>query len=442
MNYEKLYFKLPIFLQTILVNLQGFRLYRRRFAGDGKKILQHYMQSDITAVNIGKLKNFLLAAQRSPFWQKRFAEYNVDLNGNFDPIKEIAKLPLLTKQEVRDNWEDIAISDALDTFHVVTSGSTGTALTVVHTLTSEKHQWAVWERDRRTHGVGIDTWMGWFGGKPIVPQSQTTPPYWRTCYPLKQIMFSISHLNDQTVTDYFYKIKKARLPWLHGYPSQLCLLASLIKKHKLGKLPDLKLISIGSESLLPHQKQLLEEVLGVPVRQCYGLAEGVAAITEDRDGKLMLNQDFAYVELLPFEAGSLSERRIVGTNYNNLAFPLIRYFTGDVATVDQKQDVLSNDGRIDDYICFPDGTKIGRLSHMFKVTKNICEAQVYQPDLESLVLRIVKSSSYCQVDEDLILKEAAERFGDRLQVKLEYLESIPKTRTGKLRLVVSDVASN
>lgn len=439
MNYEKIYFKLPIFLQAALVNFQGYRIFKRRFGSAGKKFLQYYLQSDINTVDNIKLKKFLLNAERSPFWKKRFIKYDVNLTGNFDPIRELSKLPLLTKQDVRENWDEIALPNTPNSFYSVTSGSTGTALTVVQTIEFERHQWAVWERDRKTHGVGIDTWMGWFGGKPIVSKSQSKPPYWRTCYPLKQVMFSISHLNDKTVFDYFSKIKSSKLPWLHGYPSQLSLLASLIKKHELGELPDLKLVSIGSESLLPHQKKLLEEVLKVPVRQCYGLAEGVAAITEDKDGELMPNQDFAYMELVPLENGGEYEKRIVGTNYNNFSFPLIRYFTGDVATVDAGQNISSIDGRVDDYICIPDGTKIGRLYQMFKATNNISEAQVYQPDLTSVVLRIVKSVGYSQKDEDLVLKDANERFGDKLQVRIEYLDSIPKTRTGKLRLVVSDI---
>lgn len=439
MKYEYIYFKLPVFLQNILVNIQGLRLLKRRFGGDSEKIVRSYLKSDISKVDKLKLAEFLINAQRSPFWNKRFAEYGVNLIGEVDPLREVAKLPVLTKQEVRNNWNDIALLDDPTVIESVTSGSTGTALKVIHDVNSERHQWAVWERDRRTHGVGVGTWMGWFGGKPIVPKLQNKPPYWRVCYPLKQIMFSIDHLNDKTITSYFNKVNKAKLPWLHGYPSQLTLFASLIKKNGLGGMPSLKLVTTGSESLLPHQKQLMEEVFNVPVRQCYGLAEGVAAITEDTLGRFVVNQDFAYVELLPLEQGGGHERRIVGTNYNNSSFPLIRYFTGDVATVGEGGRVVEIDGRMDDYISLPDGRKIGRLYQMFKATSNISEAQVYQSTLTSITLRIVKSNNYTLKDEELILEDARRRFGEAMNVSVEYFDSIPKTRTGKLRLVVSDL---
>lgn len=439
MKYEFLYFKLPVLFQTILVNVQGFRLFKRRFAGSSEALVQHYLNSDMNAVDAVKLRKFLLNAKRAPFWKRRFEEFGVELCGDFDPIKEIKKLPVLTKEEVRENWADIALLDTPKISKTVTSGSTGTALTVLHTIASERHQWAVWERDRRTHGVGVKVWMGWFGGKPIVPKDQKKPPYWRVCWPLKQVMFSIDHLDDHTASSYFNKVKDAKLSWLHGYPSQLTLFASLVKKYKLGFLPDMKLITVGSESLLPYQKQLLEDVFNVPVRQCYGLAEGVAAITEDKSGRFVINQDFSYVELLRFDGRDTSERRIVGTNYNNLAFPLIRYFTGDIATVGPEGDVLGIDGRVDDYICFSDGSRMGRLYQLFKSTKNVKEAQIYQPDVNSIVLRIVRSEGYSDSDEALILEDARERFRDKVGFKIEYLESIPKTRSGKLRLVVSDV---
>lgn len=439
MNVQKIYFSMPVILQNLLINIQGYRLYKKRFGKVNNKVFESYMQSDPAKVDLIALREFLLNANNSPYWRKKFNEYNINLVGDFCPTKEISKLPVLTKHEVKENWNDIAIANMPNTSKTVTSGSTGSALTILQTRDSIMHQWAVWERDRRTHGVGVNTWMGWFGGKPIVPIKQKKPPYWRTCYPLKQIMFSISHLNHETVVDYFNKVRSSKLTWLHGYPSQLALFAALIKKYNLGKLPNIKLISTGSESLMPHQKSLMEEVFEAKVVECYGLAEGVSAITQDEQGTFFSNQDFAFTEFFLLEKGVESNKfKIVGTNYRNLSFPLIRYFTGDIATI-ENNEIIAIDGRLDDYILLPNGVRVGRLYHIFQGTQNILEAQIYQPNINEIVIRIVRSDSFSDGDEKIIIKDARERFGDAIDIKIEYLDLITKTKSGKLRLVISDV---
>lgn len=172
MNIENIYFSMPVILQNLLINIQGYRLYKERFGKANNAVFESYMQSDFSKVDSIAIRHFLLNANKSRYWRRKFNEYNVCLVGDFCPIKEINKLPILTKQEVQENWKDIALVNMTNTSKTVTSGSTGSALTILETRDSIMHQWAVWERDRRTHGVGVNTWMGWFGGKPIVPIKQ------------------------------------------------------------------------------------------------------------------------------------------------------------------------------------------------------------------------------------------------------------------------------
>ncbi|MFP3860407.1 MAG: hypothetical protein ACLFUW_06255, partial [Bacteroidales bacterium] len=303
---------------------------------------------------------------------------------------------------------------------------------------------AIWWRYRRMHGISLNDWCGWFGGRIIVPIKQKKPPYWRTCYPLKQVMFSAHHLNNSTVKDYFYEMKNRKLKWLHGYPSQLANLANLIKDADLGNLPNLKIITLGAENLLEHQKKIIQDVFKVPVRQHYGLAEGVANISEWPDGSLRLDKDFSYVEFISIENDKSNTCKIIGTNFNNYAFPLVRYDTGDVVKIEKLNNgtfkILSIDGRKEDYIILPNGVKLGRLDHIFKDILNVNEAQLYQKDRSKVIIRIVKGKNFhAQEDENKIIKEARKRLGDDIKLELAYYNSIPKTSSGKLRFVISDI---
>ena len=135
--------------------------------------------------------------------------------------------------------------------------------------------------------------------------------------------------------------------------------------------------------------------------------------------------------------------RIIGTNFSNVAFPLLRYDTGDIAIIEQEngESVIKGiDGRSDDYIVRANGVKVARLGFLFNDQVYVKEAQIYQPNIESVVFRIVPLTGYDKsINEHNIVNAAIERLGDEFDYSFEYYDSIPKTKSGKLQYVVSDV---
>lgn len=445
MNIENIYLKSPVIIQQIFLNLQGYKIVRSRFNEHFQFWYKYYKISDFNKINLDLLYEFLNQANQTEFWNERFNKYNVNIKDRQNLISQINKLPILTKQEVRENIEFIVnknIQDKTSLMH--TSGTTGSGLVFPQTSEMENKQWAVWWRYRNWHGIEFNTWMGWFGGRSIANFNQSNPPFWRINYPMKQIMFSAHHLSDKSIRFYFNMIKKRKLSWLHGYPSQLSLLAHLIKKNNLGTLPYVKIVTVSAENLLASQKKIIEEVFKAPVKQHYGLAEGVANISEHSNGELIPDQDFAFTELIPIDINNPEICRIVGTNYNNLAFPLIRYDTGDIACVEWnsnwKPTIVSIDGRQEDFLTLPNGVKLGRLDHIFKNLTEVQEAQIYQPDKDFVIIRIVKGQNYDNINQEkTVLSETRKKLGNSIKVKIEYIERIPKTKSGKLKFVISDV---
>lgn len=446
MNLENLYLKFPLFFQQLVINIQGYRIAKIRFNKTFHTKLKSFEESSFDTIDKNNLIHFLQEANQTPFWANRFKEFAFKIEKVVTNIDELKKLPILIKNEVKENQElinNLEVSNKISWNH--TSGTTGSGLIFPQTQEMENKQWAVWWRYRKWHGIGLDTWMGWFGGRSIANINQKKPPYWRINYPMKQVMFSAHHLNDNTAGYYFNQIKKRKLQWLHGYPSQIALLAHLIKNNNLGRLSELKIITLGAENFLQSQKEIIEEVFNIPARQHYGLAEGVANISEHTNGELLADQDFCYTEFVPVDENEPSICKIVGTNYNNSAFPLIRYDTGDIAHVEWLKDgtpkILSIDGRKEDYITLPNGVKLGRLDHIFKDLTEVQEAQIYQPDLKNIILRIVKGSHYDSKNkEKKVIIESRKRFGKDITISIEYLQQIQKTKSGKLRFVISDIS--
>ena len=242
-------------------------------------------------------------------------------------------------------------------------------------------------------------------------------------------------------------LKESGATWVHGYPSILGLLARFMLEDNLDPGQAVQHITIGAESLLPQQRQVIEQAFGVKVRQHYGQAESVANISECEYGNLHVDEDYSIVEFLPIGDG---QHRIIGTSLINPAFLFLRYDTGDIVTLQEGMCpcgrlgrlVKEIDGRKEDYVVLPNGAAVGRLDHIFKNLINIREAQIYQSQKGKIELRIVKGQCYTDRDEQELLKETHKRVGDDMEIIVRYVDAIERTSAGKLRFVVSELNQN
>jgi phenylacetate-CoA ligase len=450
---EQIYLKLPTALQNLAVSIEGYRLKQQRYDSLYQEIFEQVKQRQsldhqaLKSYQERRLRQFLHIAKNSPFWEQRFSEFRLDLDAS-DIIAEFKKLPILSKAEVKASVDQIANPHIPqeDLLSCHTSGTTGSGLIFPETKSAEKERWATWWRYRGWHNIDFNAWCGYFGGRSIVPMERDKSPFWRVNTPGKQLMFSAYHLKPETARDYLTALKQYGISWLHGYPSVLALFASYILEQKLDPGNTVKIITIGAESLLPQQKQIIELAFKAPVRQHYGQAESVANISECPDGNLHVDEDFSFVEFLPIE-GQENSCKIIGTNWTNPAFPLLRYDCGDLATLSSNscpcghhgRVVVDIDGRKEDYVLLPNGVRVGRLDHIFKDLTHIREAQIHQREKGSVTLLIVKGDGYDLHDEEsYLLAEARKRLGADLNISLEYVDQIKRSRTGKLRFVISD----
>jgi len=456
MDFEHIYLRLPVLYQNVLCSLYGARLIRRRYDNAYKALEREVFERDrwteerIKAFARRRCRAIVQhAASTVPYYRRLFAEMHIDPHDIRGP-DNLTALPILDKQTVQRNLADfhseLKTQMQYSTMH--TSGTTGAGLIFPMTLEAEQEQWAVWWRYRARFGLDRNTWHAHFYGKSIVPFESSKPLFWRVNRPGRQILFSAYHMSEHNLPYYVEELNRRHLPWIQGYPSLLALLGSFMLEQgfELNYRP--KAITVGAESLLPQQKLLIEKTFGAPCRQHYGMAEGVANISECPEGNLHVDEDYAHIEFLPVDSSSY---RIIGTNYTNYAFPLIRYDVGDLAQLEDPEKrcpcgrtgrlVRSIDGRKEDYVLTPDGRRIGRLDHIFKDMVNIKECQIFQEHVEQVVFRVVRGKEYTGKDEKMLLREARTRLGNRIEIGIDYVEAIERTSRGKLRFVISKVPS-
>jgi phenylacetate-CoA ligase len=313
-------------------------------------------------------------------------------------------------------------------------------------LEGEREQWAACWRYRRRFGIERGMWYAHFFGKSVVPLDRERPPFWTVNRPGRQILFSAYHMMPEYLPSYFDELNRRSPPLIQGYPSLLFQLASwmLSRGVSLGYCP--RALMASSESLMPHQRRTIEAAFGMPCRQLYGMTEGAAGIAECEHGRLHVDEDYAHLEFLP-----LGDRayKVLGTALTNLAFPLLRYDTGDVVEFDPARSLCSCgrasrvveriDGRIEDYVVTPEGRKIGRLDHIFKDMVAVRECQIVQETAARLVFHLVRGPNYTHADETALLAEARRRLGSSIGIEIVYRETLPRTPRGKLRFVVSKI---
>lgn len=434
-----------------MVSYQGARIQSRRY---GKGFLKAQRQvrdqelfncEELHDLRVLLLRSHLVAASSTPFWSQRFKDYGIVAEAK-DPFYELSKLPILTKDVVKAQANNII--NPLYRRNLLwrhTSGSTGSGLVFPETPSTEHYTWAFWWRYRNWHGLTRQSWCGYFGGRSLVPLNIHRPPYWRINRPARQLMFSGYHLSPDTALEYLKALRIYSIEWLHGYPSILALLAGyIIDKDISVSLPHLKCITTGAENLSKAQRDVIGKAFHVPVFQHYGQAEASANISECEYSQLHVDEDFAAIEMLE-STHDLYSARLIGTNWLNPAFPLLRYDTGDLVIPGTGECpcgrpgrlVASIDGRKEDYLSITGGTRIGRLDHIFKDMTNIREAQFVQHEADSVTLLVVRGACYSNYDQTRLLQEVRQRIGSVIRLEIKYVDTLPRGPNGKLRLVVS-----
>lgn len=451
MGIQQLYDISPVWVQNLMCSVKGWLINRRRYGKAFYAELERYENGHYHQTH--ELLKMLETVTDMEVYKPYLAEVDWEaLKEKPESIYEvIARFPVIRKIQVKNNIDSFANPTFQGEKIVMqTSGTTGGGLIFPYSVEMENRQWAVWWRYRRALGITQETWCGWFGGKVIVSHRVKNAPFWRVNKPGRQVMFSSYHLTRETASLYYEEIKKRGLTWLHGYPSHAARFAAFIIDLGLEPLTKVKYVTTGAENVLGNQVAAMQKVFpNAIIRQHYGLNEGVANISQDKDGMWKVDDDFCYVELIPVSEDNPCVCHIIGTGFSNLAFPLIRYDTGDLATVERNEKgqvvrILSIDGRSSNALRQPSGHDIveASLSIVLHDFNNIVEAQFHQKSLSDIELWVVRSKNYSDRDEAQLRTSLEKTFEKGVVCSIKYVDAVERTKAGKLKIVVNEMPSN
>ncbi len=456
---NRLYDTLPVPAQNLACTWAGYRKHSARFTRHFHRVLSEWERSRDDP------EEALLARQ----WERlrrlvdRARAYTT-FYGDLPPasthpepreaIREtLASIAPLEKEQYRENPEHFLARDIprRRLFPAETSGTTGTALPLWHTLETLAEEYATVWRMRRSTGVELSDPHLTLGGRIIVPFRQETPPFWRVNRYSRQTLFSIYHLAPENLRHYVGAIHETPARYVEGYPSSLYLVArALLDAGRPLPAGHMAAVFASSESLLAFHRDSIEQAFGAPLRDRYGTSEFAVSMTGCEVDNLHVDSEFCVVEVEPVEETEAYVRGpLIVTGLANDATCFLRYRIGDTGTklktpcpCGRPGEVFEAiDGRDDDYVVTRDGRRIGRLDHIFKQQLDVGEAQILQDHEQAVTFLIVPRPSYDDASQKKLMREIRARLGGEIHVKIRLVERIERGPGGKFRAVISQVGN-
>ncbi len=450
---EQLYRKLIIpGFETGLKRRKTFRFW------DQLEQSQWWDNSRLQQAQVSRLRDLLgYCREKSPWYRQQWEELGINVN-DIRKLDQLTDLPIMTREIMRDHASKIRSNDAsLQHVSKSTGGSSGSPLQF--TISEDAD-------DRRV--AATFRGYGWAGAPPGAKQSylwgvrlgQTTRRqqwkdylYSRRLY--RRDMMNSFELTESNATKFVRRINKFRPRVLVGYTNPLFVLARAIQEQGLDVHHPSSII-VGAEKLHEFQRIQIERSFGSPVFETYGSREFTLIGAEcDRHCGLHLSSENLIVEIVddqgqPTPSGE--EGQIVVTDLFNLATPFIRYAIGDRAVAGFSQCECGRGlpllrkvvGRQLDILKLPDGRQVPGefFPHFFKDLPAIRQFQVVQLQRDEILISVVTESRWSEQDSDRVCDQIRAAIGESSRLRVEEVEQIELTASGKMRVVIGHVAAH
>ncbi len=388
-----------------------------------------------------------------PYYHRIFNERGLKAD-DIKTVEDLGKLPVLKKGTIMHNWNN-NISNYYPRRKLIlsnTGGSTGETLRFYVTKENREWSWATRLRSYRWAGFEVGDRYAYLWGLRIdVPRFTSFRSKIENVI-RKRLLLNCFLMTEQTLKEYARKLIAFKPKVIYGYAHFVYLLAKFIEQKGLDGI-EVEAVITDSQKLLDHERSLIEKVFGCKVWDHYhNLENGTFAAECSEHSGYHLNVENHILEFVrdgeqvaPREMGA-----ILVTDLRNYGMPFIRYDNGDIGSpgdsvcqcgrslpimssiYGRHSDVLvSKDGR---FVFFP----FYNFDDLLMETK-IKQYQIIQETYEKFVIRLVIDERYAGEETENIMKIMHNQFGEDIDVEFDFVESIPPSKSGKHRFIVSKV---
>lgn len=451
---EKLLKYSPIWLQNFLISTYGNKLIKQRYGKTYYEARKGFLGKDLSHfAELQSEQNTLLqdfvkfAIAKSTFYRSLYADIDVT---QIQDVESLATLPIVDKELLRTNIDDVYTLAPEDGIVSFTGGTTGKSLQVVFTHDDFQTRMAYLDAFKMRLGIdpfkskkatfsGREFTRGWAGKRGKV--------FWRDNRAYNQRLYSTFDLIEENLPLYIRDLNQFKPNVINGFVSAIYEVAQFIERNSLVLEFEIDAIFTTSETLLPHHKEKIEAVFDTKVYNQYASAEGAPFITECTHSNLHYNMDTGVIETFQTEAGT----EMLVTSFHTHGTPLIRYRIGDLVTFKEGVCPCGSafplveeiEGRKVDYLLSKQFGKV-TLSHLADVIKGLpnCvkSVQFHQPDIDNIVVHLnVDKHLYDDKAENKIQQALVYRFGDDMQFGFKLVDAIAREKSGKYALIKNSI---
>lgn len=453
---EKLYSLVPDFLQNLMVTLYNIKAYKIRYGVDYQKYKNQIQTNrnlsivDLKAYQSNRYTHFInFVLTHSPFYKELYKDIE-----NVSSIENLSKLPILKKEDLRKNIDQIIINTTEELEKSKTGGTTGKSLEVKFRFKNTQERFAMLDDFRNRFGYELGKKTAWFSGKNLLTKKDIQKNrFWKTDFYHHVRYYSTFHIKEEYLKYYVENLMKFQPEYFVGFPSSILEIAKYGLKHNYDFPAGIvKAIFPTAETITDEVREPIERFFKTKMYNQYASSEGAPFIFECEKGNLHLELQSGVFEILDENNQPTKSGRLVVTSFTTEATPLIRYDIGDSITLEDEtekctcgnQNPLVKEilGRIDDYVYSPENGKInlGNVSNTLKDTHGIVRFQAIQNELSGIILKIIiDQKEFTPEAEKKFIENWRDRIGNKMDLKIDYVSEIPVEKSGKYRIVKNNI---
>ena len=385
-----------------------------------------------------------------PYYRKKFKMINL-YPSDIKEISDLKKIPPINKKEIISNKEDFyprGLRIKFDTS--TTGGTTGTPLSFRVSRYVRFLSAALRYRSWSAGGYHLGDRILFFAGSSLIPNKSKSLS--KFANEMGRNLRSVSSFNISTTTlDYCVEQINTWKPlFLRGYPSSIVELANHVERKNLN-LHQLKAIFTTSETLFPHVRESIESTLKAKVYDGYGAGDGGLQSFECEHKRMHICTERSVLEVVNDSncpiVGEVG--RILATDLENYAMPLIRYDLGDDAVASEDSCTCGRGlplldsliGRTVSVFVTPQGKLIHGwffLYMFWEFGERVRDYKVTQINEYNIEILVVPGSNFTPSILTTIEEYIHSNCVDWI-VEINLVEEIPKTSSGKKIFIESNV---
>lgn len=405
-------------------------------------------REEMRAQGLARLKALLVHARDTvPFHAYRMRAAGFDPEG-LASHADLSGLPSLTRRDVAEHARDL-LSTRFDPERLAVFRSGGTTASPVPFRQAQE---AIDRKDAAA--LALRRRMGWLAGDraAFLWGAAHDSPHGaggrlkEAAHAFDRLLsgalfLPAGDLSDGTMDGHAARLRRFRPAVLQGYPTATDVLARRVVERGLAL--DIPLVVLTAEPTMPAQRERIARALSADVFTFYGAREvGWIAAECVAERRLHVNTAGVHVE-------ADSDGRLLVTDLENFAMPLLRYVIGDRGALDDRpcpcgdpRPVIDRlEGREADVIPLPSGRRVpGLLLDVRGLqweTPGILEAQFVQTAPDALDIRWVRAPNFSTGDLEHFAEYVEDVLHHEMHLAFHETDRILPGPNGKVRHVLA-----